>query len=259
MYKRYPSDLTDGQWNLIAYLIPLEKPGGAPRKTDMREVVNALYYMSRTGCQWRMLPNDFPPRSTIYGYFKRWSDDGVIDEMVRVLRENIRIKAGRGIEPTATIIDSQTVKTAGANCEVGYDGHKKIKGRKRHIAVDVLGLLLSVLVHSASIQDRSGARLLVSKLMEHFTRLKIVFADGGYTGNHLKDWFQAVAGIILEIVKRPRGVFQVVKFRWVVERTFGWMNTQRRLSKDYEYSPQSSEAWVKIASINTMLHRLSPG
>jgi putative transposase len=259
MAKRYPSDLTDAQWHLIKPLIPDEKPGGRDRTTDMREVINAILYASRAGCQWRMLPTEFPPKSTVYGYFSQWRDEGVWDDMVRVLREQVRVDAERNKQPSAAIIDSQSVKTTGATEDVGYDGGKKIKGRKRHIAVDVLGLLLVVVVHSAHIQDRAGAQLVVTALLHHFSTIKIMFADGGYTGHALMNWCLKVANIVLTIIKRPRKKFQIVKFRWIVERTFGWMNTQRRLSKDYECLPASAEAWVKIAAINTMICRLSPG
>ena len=217
--------------------------------------MNALRYMSRTGCQWHMLPSDFPPRSTVFDYFKLWRDEGILDEIVVKLRENIRIKAGRNATPTAAIIDSQSVKTTGSDIDVGYDGGKKIKGRKRHIAVDVLGLLLTVVVHSAGIQDRAGAKLVGANLLKYFKGLIIIYADGGYTGSSLSEWFSSFVNVILKIVKRPRKKFQIVKFRWIVERTFGWFNTHRRLSKDYECSPRSSEAWVKLASIHVMLNR----
>ena len=158
--KRYRSDLTDNQWKLIEPILPGESPLGRPRTTELREVMNALRYMSRTGCQWEMLPSEFPARSTVFDYFKLWRDEGILDEIVVTLRESIRIKAGRNCEPSAAIIDSQSVKTTGSADDVGYDSGKKIKGRKRHLAVDVLGLLLMVVVHSAGIQDRAGATLL---------------------------------------------------------------------------------------------------
>tara|TARA_B100001996_G_scaffold293554_1_gene233739 strand:- start:191 stop:967 length:777 start_codon:yes stop_codon:yes gene_type:complete len=254
----YKTDLTDGQWRLIEPILPEAKPGGRPRSTNLREVINAIFYQLRTGCQWDMLPRSFPPKSTIYDYFSSWKHDGTFDEMGRILREQVRVQAGRNPTPTAAIVDSQTVKTAGPAEQVGYDGGKKIKGRKRHIAVDVLGLLLVVVVHSAGIQDRAGAKLLMQQVCKTFA-LKIIWADGGYTGNSLVKWIKNLCGAIWQVIKRPRGKFQVVKFRWIVERTFGWMNYQRRLSKDYEYSVSSAEAWVKLAAINMMVRRLSPG
>jgi len=180
-------------------------------------------------------------------------------EISRVLRESIRVKAGRNKTPTAAIIDSQSTKTALFSEEVGYDGAKQVKGRKRHIAVDTLGLLLVVFVHSAGIGEREGAKFLVMRLFDFFQGILKIWADGGYSGNPLKEWFSSLFQCVLEIVKRPRGKFQVVKWRWIVERTFGWFNWYRRLSKDYEYYTSSAEAWIKIASINVMLHRLQPG
>lgn len=259
MRKRYSTDLTDKQWSIIEPLIPPEKEGGRPRTTNMREVVNACNYISRSGCQWHLMPNDFPPKSTVFEYYAQWANDGTLDEIVRILREEVRVKAGRNKKPSATIIDSQSVKTAGPAIDVGYDGCKKIKGRKRHIAVDVLGLLLLVVVHSAGIQDRAGAKLVMKKLMIYFTGIKIAWADGGYSGKSLKEWVKTLFNVVWQVVKRPRKVFKIVKFRWIVERTFGWMNYQRRLSKDYEYLPKHSEGWVKIAAINIMIRRLSPG
>ncbi len=259
MEKVYPSDLTDKQWNLIKPHIPDAKEGGRPRTTDMRQVVNAIFYQLRTGCQWKYLPNDFPPRSTVYGYFVKYRDDGTLDDLLRVLRGAVRVKSGRNLAPSAGIIDSQSVKTAGPSESVGYDGGKKIKGRKRHICVDVMGLLLCVIVHSAGIQERAGARMLMLKLMVAYQGIKIIWADGGYSGSPLKTWVKKLFNVVWEVVKRPRKVFKIVKFRWIVERTFGWMNYQRRLSKDYEYSIASAEAWIKLAAINTMIRRLCPG
>lgn len=255
MRKRYPTDLTDKQWKIIEALIPPAKDGGRPRSTNMREVLNACLYLLRTGCQWILLPNDFPPRSTVFEYYSQWSKNGTVDEIMLRLSEQVRVQAGRNPSPTASIVDSQTVKTAGPAQDVGYDGGKKIKGRKRHIAVDILGLLLVVVV----IQDRAGAKLVMKKLMSYFGGIKIVWADGGYSGRNFKDWIKAVFNVLWQVVKRPRKVFKIVKFRWIVERTFGWMNYQRRLSKDYEYLPRHAEGWVQFAAISTMLHRLSPG
>jgi len=259
MRKRYSTDLTDKQWKIIEPLIPPEKEGGRPRITVMREVINACLYMSRTGCQWALLPNDFPPKSTVFEYYSQWSKDGTLDEMVRILREKVRVKAGRNPRPSAAIVDSQSVKTAGPALDIGYDGGKKIKGRKRHIAVDILGLLLVVVVHSAGIQERAGAKLVMTNLMAWFSGIKIVWADGGYSGEPFKSWVKKMFNVIWQVIKRPRKVFKIVKFRWIVERTFGWMNYQRRLSKDYEYLPEHSAGWVKMAAINTMTRRLSPG
>ncbi len=254
--KRYKTDLTDEQWVVLKPVIPPEKPGGRPRITDMREVMNALKYILRTGCQWDLLPKCFPPKSTVYEYYSQWRDDGSLDDIIRILREMVRKDAGRNDKPSAAIIDSQTVKNAGPAEETGYDGGKKIKGRKRHIAVDILGMLLCVMVHSAGIQDRAGAKLLMMRMMPNFPGIRLIWADGGYTGETFKNWVMHWFGVIWKVVKRPRKVFKIVKFRWIVERTFGWMNHERRLSKDYEYLLKSSEAWVQLAAINMMVRRL---
>jgi putative transposase len=206
-----------------------------------------------------MLPSEFPPKSTVYDYFKKWEDGGMLDEISRVLRENVRVKAGRNKIPSASIIDSQTVKTTSISESKGYDGGKKIKGTKRHIAVDVLGLILFVIVHSAGAQERQGGKWLIAKLLNAFPTIKKIWADGGYSGNSMVEWVKGLAKCVFEVVTRPRKKFQIVKWRWIVERTFGWFNCYRRLSKDYEYYHKSSEAWIKLASINIMVHRLSPG
>ncbi|MCP3670541.1 MAG: IS5 family transposase [Gammaproteobacteria bacterium] len=254
--RRYYSDLTDKEWSAIQPLIPPAKAGGRPRTTDMREVVNALKYMLRTGCQWSYLPKEFPPKSTVYEYYSQWRDDGSLEDMTRILREKVRVNAGRNDQPSAAIVDSQTVKNAGPAEDTGYDGGKKTKGRKRHIAVDILGLLLCVVVHSGGIQDRAGAKLLLVRMMPKFPGIQLMWADGGYTGDTFKDWVMHWFGVIWKVVKHPRKVFKIVKFRWIVERTFGWMNHERRLSKDYEYLAKSSEAWVQLAAINMMVRRL---
>jgi putative transposase len=220
MSKRYQSDLTDKQWAIIRPLIPAEKEGGRPGPPICGKL--------RTGCQWDYLPKCFPPKSTVYDYFSQWRDDGVLDDMMRVLGEEIRTSAGGTPKPIAGIIDSQTVKKAGPALDTGYDGGKKIKGRKRHIVVDVLGLLLTVMVHSAGIQDRAGARLVIARLMFFFGSIKLIWADCGYTGSTLIDWTLSFFNIVWTVVKRPRKIFKIVKFRWIVERTFGWMNYQRR-------------------------------
>lgn len=257
--NRYSTDLTEAQWQYIAADVLTEEDYGRPRITDLREVVNAILYMSRSGCQWNMLPRDFPPKSTVHYYFKKWKTNGTWDAIMQSLREFIRIKKGRNRNPTASIIDAQSVKTTSLTESKGYDGHKCIKGRKRHIAVDVLGLILYVVVHSAGIQDRKGGKMLMKKLLSIFPTIKKIWADGGYTGQTMVDWVKSIAACVFSVVTKPRKKFEIVQWRWIVERTFGWLNFHRRLSKDYEYYNSSSEAWIKVAAINMMLHRLSPG
>lgn len=257
--NRYATDLTDAQWYYIAPYALSEEDCGRPRTTDLREVINAILYISKSGCQWNMLPKDFPPKSTVHYYFKKWQTNGTWDEIMQALRESIRTKKGRNKNPSASIIDSQSVKTTSLVESKGYDGHKCIKGRKRHIAVDVLGLILYVVVHSAGMQDRQGGKLLMKKLLSIFPTIKKIWADGGYSGQPMIDWVTSIAACVFTVVTRPRKTFKIVQWRWIVERTFGWLNFHRRLSKDYEYYNSSSEAWVKVAAINMMVHRLSPG
>lgn len=256
----YPSDLTDPEWILLEPLIPPAKPGGRHRTVDMREVVNGIFYLLRSGCAWRMLPHEFPPWSTVYGYFNQWRTDGIWEQMNDVLREAVRLEAGREAQPSAAILDSQSVKTTETKGERGFDSHKNVKGRKRHILVDVMGLVLVVLVHKASIQDRTGAKSLLQRAKKKgFRHLALIWADGGYSGQPMIDWVANLAGWILKIVERAQDAtgFVLLPRRWVVERTFAWLGRYRRLSKDYEQLPETSEAMIYAAMVHLMLKRLA--
>src|SRR5262245_19290373 len=260
--KGYPSDLTDEQWAVVQPLLPKPKKRGAPQRVSRRSLVNAIFYICRTGCQWRQLPHDFPPWGTVSAQYHHWRQGGTWERVHDALRERVRRDDGRKPKPSAAIIDSQVVKTTEAGGPRGYDGGKKTKGRKRHVVVDTLGLLLAVAVLPAHIQDWDGAKVVLQRLKEAFPRsIKLLWADAVYAYNALPEWCVLVGNWVLEIVKRAAGVvgFVLQHRRWVVERTFGWLNRFRRLSKDYERQPASSEAWIRIAMIQAMLRRLKPG
>lgn len=252
--RHYPSDLTNSRWQVIKNLVD----DGRKRKYSMLDILNAILYLTKTGCQWRMLPIDYPPWKSVYYYFSKWSKQGLLADIHDHLVRDIRIRSGRNAEPSLGIVDSQTTKASNmCQGDIGYDGGKKIKGRKRHIVVDTMGLLLSIIIHPANIHDSQGVSDVLWRLKsKYFSSIQKIIADGGYQGDSLATWVKSTFGWVIEIVLRSESSkFKVLPKRWIVERTFAWISFHRRTTKDYERSVESSLAFVQLSMIRVMLNR----
>jgi putative transposase len=260
-FERYPSDLMDEEWEVLEVILNEVDPyrTGRPRKVNLREILNAIYYLNKTGCPWRYLPTDFPSYHWVSYYYQKWLHQKVWEKMNTAIRQKVRKESGRNENPSAGIIDSQTVKgTPESTLESGVDGGKRIKGRKRHTIVDTMGYLLVVVVHAANIYDGRAARFVIPALFLLLDTVKKIWADGAYSGAELMEWVKKQFDCVLEVVEKKKTGqgFQVVPRRWVVERTFAWLSRYRRLNRDYERNPKSSESRVYVASSRLMLRRL---
>jgi putative transposase len=255
----YASDTTDAEWLLLSFFLPTACRVGRPREVDLRAVMNAILYILATGCQWRALPKHFPPRSTVQYYFYLWRDQCIWRRINLALVRRARAAMGRNVVPTAGVIDSQSAKTTESGGPRGFDSAKRIRGRKRHIVTDTQGLLLSVLVHAANIQDNHGAVPLLAAVRQTFPKLQHIFADRIYRGDQLRNAIAAFGRWMIEIVTRTEkvGTFKPERKRWVVERTFAWLGRNRRLAKDFERTIASAEAWFLIASVRLLSRRLA--